>query len=91
MIETTYDIKTVQTRNKYLTEARKLIQEELDIDEMRQTFINRLDALSELAESNGKVGEAIKAVTEQAKLLGLYVDKQEIKVDIDTYKIKFGE
>lgn len=93
LIESTYDLKTYQTRNKYISEASKGLKEDLDIESIKNMLAERLDVLSEKAEEKERYDWAVKAIDSQAKLLGLTDNKKEVSIEEGDkiFKVTFGE
>lgn len=89
IIEERYNLTSVSARNKYISQAAEKISEGLQKDTIKELMVNRLESISEKAEDAGKYTDAIKAIESQGKLLGLFVDKKEVKLDTTEFTISF--
>lgn len=91
LIEKTYDLTSYQSRNKLISEAAKSISDSLDSETLRSYIAERLDNISAKAEEAEKYSDAVKALDSYSKILGLSVDKSEVKIDTPNIKISFDD
>lgn len=90
LIEQKFDLKSYGARNKVINEAYKEIRQDIDVESIRYMAVDRLDNIAELAQAGGDLKTAIKAIESYTKLMGLSVDKSEVKIDVPIFEIKFG-
>lgn len=77
------------TLDRDFAEINKLVEKSnvLDADSLKLLLNERLETIYKLSLTSGKLDTALRTISEQAKLNGLLVDKQEI-VD-HTIQIEF--
>lgn len=64
---------------------------DVDMEEIRTSQLERAEELLEKANERNDLKTAIKAQDMINRLNGLYVEKQEIKADIETWTFEYGE
>ena len=64
---------------------------DVDYEEVRKTQLERAEELLEIARERNDIKSAIKAQDMINRLNGLYVEKQEIKAEIETWTFEYGE
>lgn len=89
LIAEKFDLQSSAAQNKLYAEALRETHKDFNPEDIRNHIMNRLDIISDKAEETNKFGDAIKALEHIGKLNGLYVDKQEVKLDTKI-KVKFG-
>ena len=79
------------TLDKDFAEVNKLIKEsnQFDADGMKVLLNDRLELLYSKALQANKIDTALKIISEQSKLNGLLVDKQEVNVNDGQFEIIF--
>lgn len=79
------------TLDKDFAEVNKLIKEsnQFDADGMKVLLNDRLELLYSKALQANKIDTALKIISEQSKLNGLLVDKQEVNVNDGQFEISF--
>lgn len=79
------------TLDKDFAEVNKLIKEsnQFDADGMKVLLNDRLELLYSKALQANKIDTALKVITEQSKLNGLLVDKQEVNLNDGQFEIVF--
>lgn len=90
-----------ETYNISETQAYKIIHDaildlcettkDVDMEEIRTSQLERAEELLEKANERNDLKTAIKAQDMINRLNGLYVEKQEIKADIETWTFEYGE
>lgn len=86
-----YDF-TFQQASKYIHDAYLEIFEAsnvVDLSKLKEQYIDRVESLLEQAIANGKIDQAIRIQDMLNKITGMYIEKQEVKVDSDNIKFKF--
>ena len=64
---------------------------DVDYEEVRKTQLERAEELLEIARERNDIKSAIKAQDMINRLNGLYVEKQEIKAEIETWTFEYDE
>lgn len=64
---------------------------DVDMEEIRSAQLERAEELLQKANEKNDLKTAIKAQDMINRLNGLYVEKQEIKADIETWTFEYGE
>ena len=88
-----YDLSYRQA-SKLLRDALKDLQEataEIDINDIKAEYIERIEQLFENAVSKNDMKSALKAQDMLNKMNQLYVEKQEVDVNVKSLQFKFGD
>lgn len=88
-----YDLSDRQA-GKLLRDALKDLQEatsEIDINDIKAEYIERIEQLFETAVSKNDMKSALKAQDMLNKMNQLYVEKQEVDVNVKSLQFKFGD
>lgn len=64
---------------------------DVDYEEVRKTQLERAEEILEIARERNDIKSAIKAQDMINRLNGLYIEKQEIKAEIETWTFEYGE
>ena len=64
---------------------------DVDYEEIRKSQLERAEELLEIAREKNDIKSAIKAQDMINRLNGLYVERQEIKAEIETWTFEYGE
>jgi len=81
----------VKTAQAWIREAMSCLAEyaETDLEKLRQKHIERLEDILEDALNNGSNDVALKSLDQLSKILGLNVDKKDVKLSGGDEPIKF--
>lgn len=92
-LEDTYNISRVQAFKIIHDAILDLCESTKDVDyeEVRKTQLERAEELLEIAREKNDIKSAIKAQDMINRLNNLYIEKQEIKADIETWTFEYGE
>lgn len=83
---------SIAVKNKIFSEASKELITDLDREAMREYVVNRFETLANLTEDEKKYKDAADILEKMTKLLGLQVDKTEVKVELpDQYKVEWDK
>lgn len=89
-LKDTYNLKDRQATRLY-HDSLEILQAStnINIDEIRSQYIERIEALFESSVAKGDINSALKAQEMLNKMNGLYTDKQEITLKNEVIKFKF--
>lgn len=88
-----YDLSDRQA-GKLLRDALKDLQEavsDIDISDIKAEYIERIEQIYETAIEKNDIKSALKAQDMLNKMNQLYIEKQEIKADINTWTFEYGK
>lgn len=94
-LKSKYEIKTCQAGKIVHDAFNELYDADLDrgvdYEKIRKEELERTQELLEKALERNDLKTAVKAQDMINRLNGLYVEKQEVKAEIDTWTFKYGE
>lgn len=90
-IQQEYSISDSQLDKDFMLVNEMLIQSNKDnADSLKIILNDRLECLYDKALQSNKIDTCLKVIDQQSKLNGLYVEKQEIDLNNQEFKIEIG-